>query len=100
MSNYPCPKIIKEEICAVTIKKHGLEFLPCFPAEKESEALELKDGTKLKCLDFKEMQPDAWFYKMQILTAENYAGDIVYIGSKLDKFLEKIPRRLRTRKMI
>lgn len=85
-------KISFEEnaICVVKAKKRGFDYLPVFPSKLGDQALELFEGTMLKCIGKKQVQDDVWFFEMEVVTGK-CQGDTVYVGEGVAHLLEEVP---------
>jgi hypothetical protein len=92
----PLHKFDLGDVCLVSAKIKGFDFLPCIPARRGDDALELKDGILLHCLGLKEVGPNSWFYQMEIVTGSK-AGDLIFVGHQLGHLLEKVPSHKRFR---
>ena len=91
----PVVKFSDGDVCLV--KTNGaFDLLPCMPAVRGDDALEIKNGVLLNCLGIKEITPNAWFYKMEIVTGSQ-AGNTVYVFQSLEDCLERVPSHRRIR---
>lgn len=84
------------DVCIVKAQLKGFSFLPCIPARKGDDTLELKDGILLNCLGLKEVGPNSWFYQMEVVTG-NQAGDLIFVGHQLSDLLQRVPNHRKIR---
>lgn len=91
----PKAKFSEGDICLVKTKG-TLELLPCMPAIRGDDALEIKNGVLLNCLGLLEVTMNSWFYKMEIVTGKE-AGNTVYVWQSLEDCLEMVPSHRRVR---
>lgn len=92
----PTHKFDDGDVCIVKAKPLGFDFLPCIPARRGDDTLELRDGILLNCLGLKEVGPNSWFYQMEIITG-GQAGDLIFVGHQLADLLERVPNHRRIR---
>jgi hypothetical protein len=92
----PDQKFFEGEVCIVKAKPLGYDFLPCIPARRGDDTIELKDGILLNCLGLVETGPGSWFYKMEVITGKQ-AGDLIFVGHQLAQLLEMVPSHNRLR---
>lgn len=92
----PEAKFDEGDICIVKAAPSGYSFLPCIPARRGDDTIELRDGIMLNCIGMKEVGPDSWFYQMEVVTG-NQAGDMIFIGHSLAHLLERVPSHHRRR---
>ncbi len=90
-------KVLEEgDVVLARAQVRGLKFLPCLPARQGDELLEAQDGLMLSVVALKELSPGQLYYVMEVITG-NFAGDLVYIGTGLTPYVEKIPTKRRIR---